>query len=101
VGIAPYGKNLGIKGGAFSNFANLRMHAPVGKGLILPGILLLLMFSAEYEEAVRVKLDCEEVVASALPEVELPEEEIEHLEEMIARIAEGEYQDLRKVMEKL
>ena len=54
-----------------------------------------------YGKAVRVKLDCEEVVASILPEVELPETEVERLEEIIARVAEGEYQDLREVLEKL
>jgi len=46
-------------------------------------------------EAVKVKLDCEQVVASLLPAMELPEEEIGRLEDLLAQMEMGEYEDLR------
>ena len=52
-------------------------------------------------EAVKVKLDCEQVAASLLPAIELPEEEIGRLEDLLAQMEMGEYEDLRSYMRRV
>ncbi len=53
-----------------------------------------------YGETVRVKLDCEQVAASLLPAIELPEEEIDRLEDLLAQVEMGEYEELESFRKK-
>ncbi len=48
----------------------------------------------ERGKAINVKLDCEQVTASLLPAIDLPEDEIGRLEGLLAQVEMGEYEDL-------
>ena len=54
-----------------------------------------------YGEAIKVKLDCEQVTASLLPAIDLSEDEIDRLEDLLAQMEMGEYEDLESYRKRL
>jgi len=52
-------------------------------------------------KAIKVKLDCEQVTASLLPAIDLSEDEIDRLEDLLAQMEIGEYEDLKSYRKRL